>query len=113
MALLLGKEFPQWQGHIKVYRTDRLCGGAHEKSGIPAPIWLHGWRVHGLCWCRWWWCGWWGGWCGGLCGVGGWGGGGDCGGGVGSGWVDDVWGWVGGGVLGWVGVRWWVGWLWE
>ena len=22
-----------------------LCGGAHEMSGIPAPIWLRGWVV--------------------------------------------------------------------
>ena len=28
----------------------RLCGGVQEISGIPAPLWLHGWvvgRVHG------------------------------------------------------------------
>ena len=25
----------------------RLCGGAHEISGIPAPLWLHGWVVLG------------------------------------------------------------------
>ena len=26
-----------------VYRMGRLCGGAHEISGIKAPIFLHGW----------------------------------------------------------------------
>ena len=25
----------------------RLCGGAHEISGIKAPIFLHGWVVGG------------------------------------------------------------------
>ena len=46
----------------------RLCGGAHEISGIPAPLWLHGWVVVdfigwvGGCWCGWWWDGWCGGW---------------------------------------------------
>ena len=25
----------------------RLCGGTHEISGIPAPLWLHGWVVLG------------------------------------------------------------------
>ena len=27
---------------IFVYQMDRLCGGAHEISGIPAPLWLCG-----------------------------------------------------------------------
>ena len=31
-----------------VYRMGRLCGGAHEISGIPAPLWLHGWVVKGF-----------------------------------------------------------------
>ena len=31
----------------------RLCGGAHEISGIKAPILLHGWVVVG--WGGWWW----------------------------------------------------------
>ena len=31
----------------------RLCGGAHEISGIKAQIFLHGW-VEGW-WVRWWW----------------------------------------------------------
>ena len=26
-----------------VYRMGRLCGGAHEISGIKAQIFLHGW----------------------------------------------------------------------
>ena len=26
----------------------RLCGGAHEMSGIPAPLWLCGWLVGGF-----------------------------------------------------------------
>ena len=26
-----------------VYQMGRLCGGAHEISGIKAPIFLHGW----------------------------------------------------------------------
>ena len=33
----------------------RLCGGAHEISGIKAQIFLHGWvGVVG----KWWWGGW-------------------------------------------------------
>ena len=28
---------------IFVYQMGRLCGGAHEISGIKAPIFLHGW----------------------------------------------------------------------
>ena len=35
----------------------RLCGGAHEISGIKAPIFLRGWV--GVEWVGW------GGWCGG------------------------------------------------
>ena len=55
----------------------RLCGGAHEISGIKAPIFLCGWV--------------------------GWGGGTSGGGVGGGGWVGVV-GWVVGGV-GWVGVK--------
>ena len=33
----------------------RLCGGAHEISGIKAPIFLCGWGG----WGGWWWSGWW------------------------------------------------------
>ena len=33
--------------HIIVYRMDRPCGGAHEISGIPAPLWLRGCVVLG------------------------------------------------------------------
>ena len=33
----------------------RLCGGAHEISGIKATIFLHGWVGVGDLW-------WWGGW---------------------------------------------------
>ena len=32
---------------IIVYRMARLCGGAHEISSIPAPLWLCGWAVLG------------------------------------------------------------------
>ena len=44
-----------------VYQMGRLCVGAHEISGIPAPLWLHGWVVERS----------WGGWVGGwwLCGL--------------------------------------------
>ena len=76
----------------------RLCGGAHEISGIPVPLWLHGWMVGGFM-----------GWMG--FGVGGGGVGGD----VGSGWC--VCGGSGqvssacGGVfmVGWVVCLWWWG----
>ena len=34
-----------------VYRMGRLCGGAHEISGIKAPIFLRGWGWWGV---RWW-----------------------------------------------------------
>ena len=34
----------------------RLCGGAHEISGIQAQIFLCGWV--GGWWVRWWWGGW-------------------------------------------------------
>ena len=33
---------------VFVYRMSRLCGGAHEMSGIPAPLWLCGWVVGGF-----------------------------------------------------------------
>ena len=58
---------------IIVYRMGRLCGGAHEISGIKAPIFLCGWVGGG--------------------GMGWWGGGGRVGcGGVGMvGWVVMVW----------------------
>ena len=80
----------------------RLCGGAHEISGIPAPLWLVGcgWRVHGvggwvLVWVV-------VGWVGGVDGV------------VGGvlvrgGWVGGVmvwWDWVGGWCVGVVGSGW-------
>ena len=52
-----------------VYRMGRLCGGAHDISGIPAPLWLCGWVVgRFLGWVGWvsggvggggvGWCGW-------------------------------------------------------
>ena len=48
-----------------VYRMGRLCGGAHEISGIKAQFfsvggwWVVGWMVG---WGWWWWGdGWWGG----------------------------------------------------
>ena len=67
----------------------RLCGGAHEISGIKAPIFLCGWG-------GWWWGGW--GWVGVA--VVGWGGGG------GYQWGGRVGGGGGGvGVVGWVVVR--------
>ena len=92
----------------------RLCGGAHEISGIPAPFWLNGWVVGGfLGWVvvgwvsggvsrwvgGWWWDGWlvvcwWGGCLVRWVGIGGVGG--DMGGGLGC-WV--LWGL---GVVGWV-----------
>ena len=63
-----------------VYRMGRLCGEAHEISGIKAPLFLcggvGGWRQGG-----WWWVV---GWCGGVYVVG-WGGVGG-GGGVGGIW---------------------------
>ena len=65
----------------------RLCGGAHEISGIPAPLWLHGQVVEGFL--KW---------------VGGW---------VVVGWMSGgVGGWVGvgGGVGGWWDGWWWGGW---
>ena len=44
-----------------VYRMGRLCGGAHEISGIKVPLFLHGWVVVGWCagegcitTCGWW-----------------------------------------------------------
>ena len=30
-----------------VYQMGRLCAGAHEISGIKAPLFLHGWVVLG------------------------------------------------------------------
>ena len=60
-----------------VYRMGRLCGGAHEISGIKAPIFLHGGWLEGS----------WGGW------------GGSWGGWVG---LEVVGGWVGGVVVLWV-----------
>ena len=64
----------------------RVCGGAHEISGIPAPLWHCGWVVGGfLGWggCLVWWVGVWVvvGWVDGG-GMGGW----VCGGGVVDGW---------------------------
>ena len=58
-------------GSIVVYRMGRLCGGAHEISGITAPLFLCG-RVVGGFWGGWvkvvgwglvgWVGGWWGDW---------------------------------------------------
>ena len=62
----------------------RLCGGAHEISGIKAPLFLHGGWLEGS----------WGGWV--------------LGGGMGHG-VD---GWVCGGRVGWLFGWWWCGWGW-
>ena len=42
------------EGMIFVYRMGRLCGGAHEISGIKAPLFLRGGGGVG------WWGGWWG-----------------------------------------------------
>ena len=28
---------------IIIYQMGRLCGGAHEISGIKTPLFLHGW----------------------------------------------------------------------
>ena len=47
--------------HTCILSTEWVdCGGAHEISGIPAPLWLHGWVVGGFmgwmgggCWCGW------------------------------------------------------------
>ena len=36
---------------IIVYQKGRLYGAAHEISGIPAPLWLHGWVVGGFLGC--------------------------------------------------------------
>ena len=89
---------------IFVYQMGGLCGGAHEISGIPAPLWLCGWVVERIMgWVLVMWV---------VVGVGGWVGGGyvGCGG---SGWVGvgyvgygGVGGWVGGGDAG--GGGWWV-----
>ena len=71
----------------------RLCGGAHEISGIKAPLFLHGWVVGGFL-------GWVGG---GRVGRDGW---------VGQWWLGDGVGVVVGLVVGWVEwmvVRW-AGW---
>ena len=38
------------ENQIFVYRMGRLCGGAHEISGIKVPLflWVGGWRVLGV-----------------------------------------------------------------
>ena len=36
------------QTQLIVYRMGRLCGGAHEISGIKALLFLHGWVVGGF-----------------------------------------------------------------
>ena len=82
-----------------VYQMGRLCGGAHEISGIKAPLFLHGGWLEGF-WDGWVVVGWVVGWVDG--------------GGVGNGVVDGgkvghgVGGWDcgGGWVMGWVG-GWW------
>ena len=33
--------------NLVVYQMGRLCGGAHEISGIKAQIFLHGWMGGG------------------------------------------------------------------
>ena len=43
------------ENQIFVYQMGRLCGGAHEISGIKAPLFLQGWVVGGFL-------GWLGGW---------------------------------------------------
>ena len=44
---------------IFVYQMGRLCGGAHEISGIPATLCLCGWVVGGFMgWVGVWWYGW-------------------------------------------------------
>ena len=35
---------------IFVYQMGRLCGGAHEISGINALLFLYGWVVGGFLW---------------------------------------------------------------
>ena len=42
--------------NLIVYQMGRLCGGAHEISGIKAPIFLRGW-VGGGWWDQLWWVG--------------------------------------------------------
>ena len=71
------------ENQIFVYLMGRLCGGAHEISGIKAPLFLCVWVVGGFL-----------GWVGG-CGVGR------------DGWVSGAW--VGGDGLGWLGWGWWWG----
>ena len=41
-TLLLGQIMKE-DGNFIVYQMGRLCGGAHEISGIKAPLFLHGW----------------------------------------------------------------------
>ena len=87
-----------------VYRMGRLCGGAHEISGIKAPLFLQGWVVGGFL----------GGVGGGGVGRDGWvsGGGGVGGDGVWVvGWLG--WGWCWGGWGVWCAGEWWGGWCWE
>ena len=36
------------ENQIFVYQMCRLCGGAHEISGIKAPLFLCGWVVGGF-----------------------------------------------------------------
>ena len=36
------------ENHVFVYQMGTLCGGAHEISGIPAPLCLHGWVIGGF-----------------------------------------------------------------
>ena len=48
---------------IFVYQMGRLCGGAHEISGIKAPLFLHWWVGVGHGGMGGWW--WWGVWCAG------------------------------------------------
>ena len=68
---------------IVVYQMGKLCGGAHEISGIKAPLYLCGGWLEGS----------WGGWVGG--------GGGGVGHGLGGWWWSGSWGgWVFAGIVG-------------
>ena len=44
----IGLLVPLMHTCIFVYQMGRLCGGAHEISGIPAPLCLCGWVVGGF-----------------------------------------------------------------
>ena len=45
----------RYRNHIFVYQIGTLCEGAHEISGIPAPLCLCGWVIGGFMgWVMWW-----------------------------------------------------------